>query len=344
MSLTYSERLGELTPAQFQRALDAFDLGQFLDAAPAPGGLFGQNVFVNASSGAWVLRGAPHYDGQFEKERFFSHLIHDETDADAPSPFLIEPSPSIFGWSFALMPRLPGENPGVEPTHPPRGHDERIALANALGAYLARIHSRSWPSCGMYDHATDALVPFDEPYADWLILQIREWTHRCRSRSWELGAPIDPTTERATTPADLEWIDAVIEDARSALSQPFEPVLVHTDYKDNNTVGQREDGAWRINGVFDVGEMYVGNGEYDLARTACAYNAFSADVVRTFVQSYHDARSQSLATGFAERMRAYILLDRLIIWEYGQRNSIWFPEGLTLRKWAEPFVNIANAI
>jgi hypothetical protein len=40
-------------------------------------------------------------------------------------------------------------------------------------------------------------------------------------------------------------------------------------------------------------------------------------------------------------MKLYILLDRLIIWEYGQRNGIWFPEGLTLRKWAEPAVEMA---
>jgi hypothetical protein len=30
-----------------------------------------------------------------------------------------------------------------------------------------------------------------------------------------------------------------------------------------------------------------------------------------------------------------MLLDRLIIWEYGQRNGLWFRPGMTLREWAE---------
>jgi hypothetical protein len=37
-------------------------------------------------------------------------------------------------------------------------------------------------------------------------------------------------------------------------------------------------------------------------------------------------------------MPFYLLADRIRIWEYGQRNKIWFREGMTLREWAEPLV------
>ena len=51
----YSKRLGVIEPAQFQAALDRFDLGTFIAAAPIPFGLFGQNVFVTSTRGEWVL-------------------------------------------------------------------------------------------------------------------------------------------------------------------------------------------------------------------------------------------------------------------------------------------------
>ncbi|MBI2759933.1 MAG: hypothetical protein HYX51_00705, partial [Chloroflexi bacterium] len=44
----YSERLGVLTPEQLQAALDRFNLGRLLDARPATGGLFGQNVLLTS--------------------------------------------------------------------------------------------------------------------------------------------------------------------------------------------------------------------------------------------------------------------------------------------------------
>ena len=48
----YSQRLGVLTAEQLQAALDRFDLGGLIDARPAPGGLFGQNVLLTSTKGA----------------------------------------------------------------------------------------------------------------------------------------------------------------------------------------------------------------------------------------------------------------------------------------------------
>jgi aminoglycoside phosphotransferase (APT) family kinase protein len=338
----YSQRLGVLSHAQLQAALDRFDLGELIDAEAVSGGLFGQNVFITSTRGNWVLRGAPHYDGQFQKERFFSRLIHEETEADAPWPFHIERSDEVFGWHYALMPRLPGDNPGDPGLQQSLSNDERVSLAGALGAYLKRLQSKTWDGCFVYDHESDALRPFDTPYETWFEQQIRDWLHRCRSRQWDLSAPVDPSTLVATTEADVEWVESIIKQTRGALTEPFAAVLVHTDYKDGNTVAQRTPGGWRINGVFDVGEMYIGNGEYDLARTACGYLNSRSGRLEAFVGAYFDGQAPD--PGFKDRMRAYILCDRLIIWEYGQRNKIWFREGVTLREWAEPFVEMEIAM
>ena len=56
----YSPRLGTISDARFQTALDGFGLGRLLAATPITRGLFGQNVVLQSSLGAFVLRGCPH--------------------------------------------------------------------------------------------------------------------------------------------------------------------------------------------------------------------------------------------------------------------------------------------
>ena len=58
----YLQRLGKISPKQFQAALARFGLGDFIQAERVAHGWFGQNVFVTSSQGEFVLRGVPHYD------------------------------------------------------------------------------------------------------------------------------------------------------------------------------------------------------------------------------------------------------------------------------------------
>jgi aminoglycoside phosphotransferase (APT) family kinase protein len=326
----YSKRLGVLTGGQLQATLARFGLGELRAAGPAPGGLFGQNVFLTSSSGAYVLRGAPHYDGQFERERYFCGVIHERTGARAPWPFLIEKSPEIFGWSFALMPLMPGVHLSDREVQRSLTGDDRLGLARAMGAYLALIQRATWDAPADYDYARGDLAPLDVPFSDWFIARTRDWLGRCRQASG------------ATTAEDVSWAESAIAATYPSLNTPFTPVLVHTDYTEGNVVAERADDGWRICGVFDLGDAYAGDGEYDLARLSCLYGRRSGDELRAFIDAYTLARPPR--AGFEERLALYILADRLFIWEYGQRNGIWFtdPEQ-TLRAWAEPFVAIAEA-
>ena len=61
-----------------------------------------------------------------------------------------------------------------------------------------------------------------------------------------------------------------------------------------------------------------------------------------FVDGYTGVRP--LRTDAARRQALYVLHDRLIFWEYGQRNSIWFKPGVTFRQFAERFVAQASAL
>ncbi|MGH2608436.1 MAG: hypothetical protein ACRDHF_05045, partial [Tepidiformaceae bacterium] len=110
-SREYSKRLGVISDEQLQAALDRFGLGRLVQAEPAMGGLFGQNIMLTTSEGEFVFRGAPHwdpeghYDWQFQKERLFSQIVHESgTGPPVPWPYLIEESEEIFGWNWAIVP------------------------------------------------------------------------------------------------------------------------------------------------------------------------------------------------------------------------------------------------
>ena len=95
--MKYSERLGEITGEQFQRALDTFNLGTFIKAEPISQGLFGQNVYITSDKGEFVLRGKPHYDWQFPNEKLIVELLYKETKVPVPYPYLFEKNREIFG-------------------------------------------------------------------------------------------------------------------------------------------------------------------------------------------------------------------------------------------------------
>ena len=326
-SREYSQRVGVLTHEQLQAALDRFGLGELRGAEPAPSGLFGQNVMLSSTAGEYVLRGAPWPAWQLPMEAYVAEIIHARTTVPAPWPYLIDEGADIFGWPFAIMPRLAGETVANYDELMRLTADERLAMARAMGEGLAALHAAPFDAIAKYDPEAGGYAAVNQPYDEWFEAYARDWLAMCRQAS------------PATTDADVKWIETVIADAKNALAVPFVPALVHHDYKENNLVFLREgDGRWRVNGVFDLMECYAAEGEYDLARTFTGHVVGRPELAFAFLDAY--AAVRGLRPGFVERFRLYLLVDRLIIWEYGQRNSIWFPEGLAFRAYAEPGVAI----
>jgi aminoglycoside phosphotransferase (APT) family kinase protein len=318
----YSNRLGVISDAQLQAACDRFELGRLVAAEAAPGGLFGQNIMLSTTSGEWVLRGAPHHEWQFAWERYFSRIIHERTRAEAPWPHHIEESPGIFGWMFAVVPRLRGTS--IQAAQSELTDADRLELARVMGQYLAWIQDARWEQPMRYNRE-DTLEPFEMPFGEWFVAQVREQLSASRKHS------------NATTDADVAWVEETIARTRGSLEVPFEPSIVHTDYAEGNVCAERgDDGGWRITGVFDLAQCYVGDGEYDLTRMGSWYGVRDPRLMRAFIDGY--AAERPLRPGAGERLALYTLHDRLVHWEYGQRNKVWFREGMCLREWAEQFV------
>lgn len=320
----YSQRLGALTPQQFQAALTRFDLGTFVDAAAVSQGLFGQNVFVRSSQGAYVLRGVPHYPWQFPKERFGATLLHDRTTVPVAYPYLFDRSTDIFGWPYILMPR----RHGISPADPHLSDAEQIDIARALGHNLVQLQQLTWPVAGEYDLASNSIQPFGEGFAQWLVADIRRWLAAAQANG------------EATTTEDVRWIEQVIDEAQAALATAFQPCFVMNDYNPGNVLVERVDDTWRVSGLFDLMEYYFGDGEADLPRLIAIYlgkgQPLGMQLAQAFATTYLAQRPAR--KGFAERYALYMLRDRLIVWEYGSRpGNNWFAAGQSFRDYAEPF-------
>jgi aminoglycoside phosphotransferase (APT) family kinase protein len=312
----YSPRLGVLSGAQLQAALQRFGLGELLHAAPAMGGRFGQNVFLTATSGEWVLRGHPLEDWQLPAERFFAGLIQRSSDVPVPWPCRIEVSRSLFGWPFAIVPRLPGESWALVSD----GADA-LAIAGAAGRALARLHEVGWSHCGRYALALDSIEPLPGPYAG------------CIEASLEARLEAG-LRDGFLTPADAAWCRAAFARDAAALGVPFAPSLVHHDFKRDNLLVERRAEAWRVSGVLDLGECRFGDGEEDLVRSLFDFGLAALDRHRALVSAW--ARVRPPRAGHRERFRIHALRDAVLLWSFDHRHGRPVAPGRSFREWAEP--------
>ena len=221
MTRKYSHRLGVLSRDQFQEVLDRFSLGELVRAEPVPFGNFGQNVFLTSTKGEYVLRGAPHYPWQFPKERFFTDLLHEHTSVPVPWPYRLDPSDDIFGWSYVIMPRMPGLQLSKSDVRDKLGAEDRLGIAYAMGETLALLQELTWPCAGEYDLESDTIQPLEVDYSEWVISRIHHYLQLAM-------LPSDRTTD-----ADVKWVEMMISLGRKALDVPFQPCFVMQDYKRN---------------------------------------------------------------------------------------------------------------
>lgn len=328
----YSDRLGVLTGEQLRAAAERFGLGTVLGAESASGGLFGQNVVLETTSGMFVLRGHPHGHQQLVKERLVAQLVHERSSLQAPWPYEVCDDPALFGWTYAIMPFLPGTC-GTELWE---GLDEpgRIRLAVALGEAAARLHEVRGTSPGPYLWEEVTFVPRPD-FAAWVLERLDWWRSGCRDAG-------------GLTADDERFIDDVIERHAEALGVPFGPVLVHHDFKLGNTSYLQRDEGFEASGVFDLMEAYFGDGEEDLVRTFWSYNRsargrsvpMNDEQLDAFVRAY--ASSRPMRPGAGDRLAIYALSDWLVIFGYGRRNAVWY-DNVTFMQTAEPIVARAQA-
>jgi hygromycin-B 7''-O-kinase len=108
----------------------------------------------------FVLRGAPHHQWQLPTEQFFAKMVAERTRVPAPWPFLIDPGTDIFGWTFAIMPKMRGLQLSDFRTKRSLTPDDRRAITLGLARGLAAMHELTWPIVGRYVPETGTVEPF----------------------------------------------------------------------------------------------------------------------------------------------------------------------------------------
>lgn len=319
----YSERLGLIEPGQLQEAARAFDLGEVLDAYTPTGGLFGQNLVLSTTEGRFVLRGNPHGHVQLTKERRVAALIDARSSLPAPWPYRVCHDADLFGWTYAVMPCLPGTS-GTE-LWQMTDEDGHTALARATGEALAMLHQATFGFFGPYDAQMDDFIAMDD-FGDWALYRLDHWRNACRS------------VNALSTEAEL-YIDEVIDASAGALDEPFVPVLVHHDFKFGNLNFDAEGKGFAPTGVFDLFEAYIADGEEDIVRML--WTTDSDEQRREFTDAYTAHRP--FRPGAPDRLALYALSDWLVIWEYGRRVGTWF-EDAGFVDTARPVVDRARAM
>ncbi len=331
-SREYSKRLGALSDRQLQAALDRFGLGRLVSAEPLTNGLFGQNLMLETSSGAYVFRGAPHWnfagedDWQFQKERWFSRMVHESPDGPSvPWPYLLDEGRDIFGWGFAIQPRLPGEVL-IPSTRRRQSAVELAEQSRELGTALAQLHTLTLPEAGRHNPRTDAIEPFATPYVEYVSATLEDLLTRSLAAS------------NATTEADVAWARSVLERARPALELPFTPAVVHLDFGFHNVLFEQRDGHWRLTGVIDWMTAEAGHPECDLSRPLATDRQSRIGAREAFLGAYEAVHPRT--PGFEERFRVFMLWERLLIWHYWQAQPRNDFGTIGMREWIEPFVEM----
>lgn len=313
----YAERLGRLTPEQLQTALDRFDLGRLVSTAPVTTGNFGQNVFLTTTTGEYVFRGHPFFDWQLPKEQEVARLLHDRTTVPVPWPWQHEPSADLFGWDYAIMPRLPGEM--VNDTPAP----DQVALAQAMGEMLARFQEATFDRAMEFELAAGGFVALPGGERD------------CLARRIERNLELSIAASACTSDADSAWVRSHVRNAECSSASWVPSCLVHGDFTINNVVAMHGPGGWRITGVFDFMTARIGSFEADLCRQFALHHWRTPAAATVFLETYFALRPPG--AGYRDRVPLLLLDERLTLWEWLQRTRPdWWQSDIGLRDWAEP--------
>jgi len=261
----------------------------------------GQNLFVGTTGGEYVFRGNPLFPGQFARERFFADVLHERTTVPFPHPYFHDPTPDVFGWDYAIMPRLPGIELSDPEVGPSLTRTDFVGITQVLSETLAKIHDAHMPHAGDYVPELDTIAPLDGPLSGRETDMVRARMAWARERAGRVEEP------------DGEWVEEMLTKWSGALDTPFHPTVVLHDYQVGNMLFGRDGDRWTVTGIFDLAETYVGDGESDLARTVTGLlRGTETELARIFVQQC--AQLRPTRAGLLERLSMYSLAFLVIEW------------------------------
>ena len=319
MFIDCGQRLGKLSLEQFSEATQKHGLGRCISAAPLSGGIFRQNVLLATDKGEWIFRGGSHYAWQFPKERFFAYLLAHETPAPVPLPYLVDKSLDTFSYDYVLMPKMPGVQLSDQAYFKTLAAFDQQEIAFELGRFLRELQTYQAPFYGEYDEAIGGMTGYSGLYKDEVVARADKLIREANS---------------VTVSVSDEEVGAISKILQKHLPKidGSRPVIVMQDYKDGNMCVTKVENEWKVTGLFDLMEARFGHRLEDVPRQCAAYlDAQRPDLAHHFLAGY------GVSDNDLGLLDCFMIVDRLLVWEYGVRVGKWWSADETFSDWLQKY-------
>jgi hygromycin-B 7''-O-kinase len=215
----------------------------------------GENIIFSVDE-RFVIKIFAPFRNCYERERVALEFVDGRLSVETPA---ILHAGEIEGWSYLVMTQLSGL-PAKE-LWPQMEGSERMEIASALGAALKGLHNLK--------------APLSQPGLDWQSF-VEHQARTCLERQRACGA----------NPEWLKSLPDFIETRLRLLPAGAEPVFLHGDVHAGNLLLSREQGRWKISGVFDFGDSLCGLHEYEFVAPGVLMLQGSRELQREFLLAY----------------------------------------------------------
>ena len=187
------------------------------------------------------------------------------------------------GWPYLVMTRLPGVLGADAWPSLPEVDKERVL--SQIGETIAEVQRASLGALEQIEPRWDAFM--------------RGQIDGCRERHERLGLP----------KKFLDGLDGLLRDATELIPMNAPPVILTGEYIPENFLLDCRNGAWRLAGLIDFGDVLTGWGEYDLLGPSAFMAAGQPRRVRSLFDGFGYSRND-VDFALKRRLMALMLLHR----------------------------------
>jgi hygromycin-B 7''-O-kinase len=240
----------------------------------------GTNLVVALNGGLILKIFPPMLRAQFISERLSLAQLRGRLSVPIPE---IVAEGERDGWPYLVITRLGGVLGSDAWPVMPEAEKERVL--RQIGAVIAEVQ-RVPPG---------PLLDIEPGWDAFLRGQIAG----CRARHTRLGL----------APKFLEGLDDLLRDAATLIPAEAPPVILIGEYIPENFLLANDDGAWRIAGLFDFGDVMTGFRDYDLLGPSALMTAGQPRRVQSLFEGFGYARAD-IDFALKRRLLALMLLHR----------------------------------
>lgn len=163
-------------------------------------------------------------------------------------------------WPYLVVSELPGESIGD--IWPRLSEREKYPIIESMGQIMAEMHQ----------------LPFDGEFST------AQWKDFLKER---YAAFLPTQTRLGVHPDLLRELEPVLQEGLEALaSRAFTPTLMHCDLTHDHFLLEKQQGRYRITGLFDFGDIMPGDPLYEFGAPLVFFTYGSPVLQRALIESY----------------------------------------------------------